>query len=782
MGRSQLLALFMCLPAAVVRGLGVLLLLVAGCTRSGPSRTETMPDQRDILETMQVTVPPSANRIASFTNKAAAYYCAQTHAVSHPEYSWFEGLNVAKNRVFGGYDLYVGDQQLDNKAATATVYPHKLMRQHGPTLREELWLFDERNLLEVDLDGTAQPIGMQLKGENVRFLHQQADVAFFSAREGKFVLAVAPRQPGTLGQQGERVTTTAPGFFIACGKDEAEAVALVREGQQHGPALKLARQQRLRNYLQNNAYLAASDDSLARALHWLAITTDQLVTRQQGDGIYAGLPWFNEYWGRDEFISLPGAVLVTGQFATARRILLSFAKFQQTDPQSKYYGRVPNIVNPSNIDYHTTDGTPRFVIALRDYVQYSGDTALVRQLYPAVQASIEGALKSWVDTKGYLLHEDNETWMDARDANHVAYTPRGSRANDIQALWYQQLQAGAYFAAYVHDGASQAKWTQLAAQVKQHFGHDYRQPTHDYLADRLDQQGRADFTLRPNQLFALDLVADPGFTRQVLRKTWQELVYPWGVATLDRHDPQFHPYHLAPELYHKDAAYHRGTIWPWLNGIAMQRMLEAGQVETAYQLFANSNRQALTLGVVGGLSENLDAYPRPGQAWPKLTGAYLQAWSNAEQLRVWYQYFLGIRPDVPNQQLTLAPRLPAAIQHLDYRFLLGAGSVAAQYQAGPQRVYTYTFQDITTAVQVDISPFAPTTVAVQPGTTLKLTATAQQLTVEVFAQSRLVSTATAAPSAARLTQQAQDDQALAGVAFAQPLPLNSHPVVKAAKK
>jgi hypothetical protein len=44
-----------------------------------------------------------------------------------------------------------------------------------------------------------------------------------------------------------------------------------------------------------------------------------------------------------------------------------------------------------------------------------------------------------------------------------------------------------------------------------------------------------------------------------------------------------------------------------------------------------------------------------------------------------------------------------------------------------------------------------------------------------------VSTATAVPSAACLAQQAQNDQALAGIAFAQPLPLSSHPVVKDAK-
>ncbi|RPD48667.1 hypothetical protein DNI29_08620 [Hymenobacter sediminis] len=758
-------------------------LLALGCTQTSPPRTPPVTAPPDVLATLPIAVPRAANRVASFSNKVAAFYCAQTHEVTHPEYSWFEGLNVAKQRVFGGYDLFVNGQLLDNRQAAVTVHPEKLVRQHGPQLQEELWLFDEKNLLEVDLTGASQPLGIQLKGDKVRLLRQQGDVAFFSAREGNFVLALAARQPGPLTVQDQRVVAPGDGFFIACGRDEADALALLRDGQQQSAALKRARQQRLRHLLEANAYLTSSNDSLTRALRWLALTTDQLVTRQQGDGIYAGLPWFNEYWGRDEFISLPGAVLVTGQFATARQILRSFAQYQERDPQSKFYGRVPNIVNPSNIDYHTTDGTPRFVLALQDYVRYSGDTALVRELYPAVQASIAGALKHWTDAKGYLLHEDNETWMDARDANLVSYTQRGSRANDIQALWYQQLRAGAYFAALLHDGASQARWNQLAEQVKTHFAQDYRDAGHDYLADRLDHQGRPDFTLRPNQLFALDLLSDAAFTRQVLHKSWMELVYPWGVATLDRHDPNFHPYHLAPGYYHKDAAYHRGTIWPWLNGIAMQRMLEAGQVETAWRLFANTNRQALTRGVVGGLSENLDAYPHPGQQWPKLTGAYLQAWSNAEQLRVWYQYFLGIRPDVPNHLLTLAPRLPAELTELSYRFTVGQNQVAGHYQAAPTPTYSYTFADGALTARVDVLPFEPVAVAVPAGATLRVTAAPQQLTLQLLdKQGQVLSTQTAAPSAARLARQQQDDQVLARVPFCQPLPLSSHPVLNAAKK
>ncbi|WBO85915.1 amylo-alpha-1,6-glucosidase [Hymenobacter yonginensis] len=774
----------------VRRAAPLLLLAVAACTAGRPGRPTAMsrPSAPDLLAQMRMVVPRAANRPVSFTNKAAAYYFTQTHRTDHPEWSWFEGLNVAKNRVFGGYELWVNGQPLDNAAATeVAVYPHLLQRRHAGGAVETLWLLDERNVLAVDLDQTHNaPLALHLKGEKVNFLRQQADVAFFSAREGNFLIAVAPRQAGqALTVQNQRAQTTGgTGFLVAVGKDEAEATALIREAQQRGEELKQARRTRMGEYLRGPVYLHSPHDSLTQALRWLHATTDQLITHQQGEGIYAGLPWFNEYWGRDEFISLPGMALVTGQFGPARRILLSFAQYQQLDPTSRYYGRVPNIVNPSNIDYHTTDGTPRFVLGLQDYVRYSGDTSLVRQLYPNVRASIEGALKYWTDDKGYLLHEDNETWMDARDQNLVAYTPRGTRANDIQALWVEQLRAGAAFAALLHDAGRQQQWQQLADRVQAHFARDFAPDArHPYLADRLDAQNRPDFTLRPNQLYALDLVPDAALRRQVVRQCWQELVYPWGVASLNRQAPAFHPYHLAPGVYHKDAAYHRGAVWLWNNGIAMQRMLEAGQSATAWQLFANMNRQTLTRGVVGGLSENMDAYPHPGEAWPRLTGTYLQAWSNAEQLRVWYQYFLGIRPDLGTGRLTLAPRLPQACPALRYTVRLGAGQLDAQYQPGPTAAHSYILHGFSTTAVVDVAPFPTQEVQLPDGATLHLHQSSRELRVQVLdAQGRPLATHTLRPNAARQAQQQQDDAALAGVPFAQPFDLSRHPIMQVGKK
>lgn len=312
------------------------------------------------------------------------------------------------------------------------------------------------------------------------------------------------------------------------------------------------------------------------------------------------------------FISIPGACYVSGQFEVARQILLDFARLQDTDPESPTYGRIPNVAKPDGVYYNTTDGTPRFVIEALNLMRYTGDTTLVSELYPAVKRSIEGALMRYTDDKGYLTHADADTWMDVK-RNGIPGSPRGNRANDIQALWYGQLRSGAEMATLMHDDEAAAQWNRLADRLKQQFEHDFCNKEQVYLYDHLNTDGSPDQQFRPNQLYCLDLLSDTDFCQQVTRRVWKELVYPWGVASLAQWDLQFHPQHENWHYYHKDDAYHNGTIWLWNNGIAMQRMLEYGQTETAWKLFANMNRQALYEGAIGSLSENADAHPRAGQ-------------------------------------------------------------------------------------------------------------------------------------------------------------------------
>ena len=114
----------------------------------------------------------------------------------------------------------------------------------------------------------------------------------------------------------------------------------------------------------------------------------------------------------------------------------------------------------------------------------------------------------------------------------------------------------------------------------------------------------------------------------------------------------------------------------------MQRMIEYGQVEMAWELFQNMNRQALKEGAIGSLSENADAHPRTGQNWVNRSGTFLQAWSNAEHLRVWYQYFLGIRPDMMNRTIVIEPKLPKEITSLETQVKIGKGTLHYVYRDG----------------------------------------------------------------------------------------------------
>jgi len=757
------------------------ILLTVFTAAIGSINATSKDEQQGMLDRMKIFVPASANRPVSFTNKEAAFYYTQTHQNNHPEWSWFEGMNIAKNRVFSSYQLFVGNTKLDTQQAEVDVYPYKLVRTYNSKLVEELRMVDDRNVIEISLKGTDKQIGIVLKGEKVKWLFCKNNIAFYSSNEGNFVIAVGPEKKNPIELKNNILSTSgkSEGFLIAIGKTDTEAAALLDNTRESLVKLGDERIQRMQKYLTTNTLFTSDNDSLTLAMNWIESTMDQLVTKQQGNGIYAGLPWFNEYWGRDEFISFPGAVLITGQFETARKILKSFAEYQNTDRNSPFFGRVPNIVNPKNIDYHTTDGTPRFIIELQDYVKYSGDVSLIKELYPAVQNSIEGSIINRMDSKGYLLHADNETWMDARDGNLVAYTPRGSRANDIQALWYQQLCAGVYFARFMNDTANMHKWEKIGDNVKRHFEKDYRDTKHDFLADRLTPENTADFTFRPNQLYALDLVDDEAFKWQLIRRTWEELVYPWGVASLNRQDKFFHPFHISPENYHKDAAYHRGTIWLWNNGIAMQRMIEVGQVETAYKLFKNMNRQLLTLGVVGGLSENMDAYPHEGKSWPKLTGTYLQAWSNAEHIRVWYQYFLGIRPDMIQNTLTLAPRIPAEIKKLEYNFTIKKCLIYASYASGKTVEYRYKFGKINPNVEVDVFPYEIKQIQIPESSVLQLVATAKNLTITVFNQQGNIIYKTISPeSMSRLAKQNESNRIMENVQFATPIGIENHPVIK----
>ncbi len=674
------------------------------------------------LDSLGMKVSADENREFSYTDKKNAYYYARTHSNFNEE--WFAGWNVNTRKVLKDYELLIDGKKLDRMKSEVTVYPNRMKRIYSNS-KETLLMFDNRNIVGIKLENVmGENISLKLAGDLHKFESVSEKGFFVIPKEAdKDFILVAPWKDMQFKVQNEVISASkdAGGFVFLYASKKDDAVKMLADFRANNGRWYQERMNRMSDLINKNNPLETNDEKMNKVIPWLILTTDQLITNQMGRGIYAGLPWFTDYWGRDMFITMPGACLVTGQFDTAKDVLKSFAKFQNTNRKSKYYGRVPNRANPDGILYNTTDGTPRFVIQILDYVKYSGDTSIIKDLYPNVKRAVNGSLKNWVDRKGYLTHEDADTWMDAKIKNRIPYSPRGNRANDIQSLWVQQLEASAIMAEFMGEPANAKKWRRIARKVKKNFARDFFNSKYEYMADRITARNRKDFKLRPNQLYAYELVNSEEKKMKITKKVWESLVYPWGVASLSQMDKDFHPYHENWNYYHKDSAYHNGTVWLWNNGMAMQRMIEQGQKEIAYKLFENMNYQAFKEGAVGSLSENADALPRDGKKRGKLSGTFLQAWSNAEHIRVLYQQFFGIRPDMLENKITIEPKIPAELTEIKSSVLVGDGKLKYSFKRDEGEIYIFSGENLKTNLIISLPKHKRFSMNLEPNQIIKIT-------------------------------------------------------------
>ncbi|WP_426113049.1 amylo-alpha-1,6-glucosidase [Massilia sp. PWRC2] len=571
----------------------------------------------------------------------------------------------------------------------------------------------------VERSGAAEqivPWGRRLRSaegvvEELALLSKQHALAMALRAPHPALLAIAPllRAPGTIWQQdgavlvapaaGESVfvalvadqpfrldaglvlRTTVPVSSLtvvaAVGTSADQALARARA---IAPAGAINAEKAARHAVLTRSYLATSDATYNQALNWAKASAAMFVVDEFGAGIWAGLPWFRDNWGRDTFIALPGTLLVSGQFDQARAVLANFARYQQRQ-RGPDYGRIANRVAASApLIFNTVDGTPWMLREALETIAYTGDKALARQMYQLALPYFEGAIASDMDADGLLRHDSADTWMDARIANRQPWSARGPYAVEIQALWYTALQTGAALARQAGDDAKARYWSGLASKVKDRFTRRFWDAQRHLMADRLRQDGSADVKVRPNQLMLVTIPFDdfvaPTIQAHVIHNATSALLYPYGIASLSQDHPYFHPRHENPAFHHKDAAYHQGTIWGWNAGFTISALTKFGYQDHAWRLTESLGRQMLGIGAdgahatLGHMSELLDAVPQSdGSLTP--SGTYAQSWSVAEFARNAYQDYLGFRPDLTAGVVRFVPAIPAAWTSLFARLPFG---------------------------------------------------------------------------------------------------------------
>lgn len=617
----------------------------------------------------------------SYTNKRFGQYYGLTNSYFND--GWM-GWTYKEKRIFNDYEIYIDGSLLDRKSAVSEVYPHQLIRKLKK-INEIFFLADSLDLIVVKLEGVQDNkitinfpgiVSTKPKIENNAFVFPLDE---FKLAEKLYVFSNAKinlRQNPDSGavsfvSEGEDVSIL---FYIS---QSAPNISMLLKSADKYIGQKKSRLEKLIG----DSFIETNDEELNKALIWAKISLDALITKQDFKGIFAGLPWFNNYWGRDTFISLPGATFMQGNFKDAKEILMDFAKRQEKNPASANYGRVPNRITLTETIYNTADGTPWFVIQAYNYFRYSGDKDFIKEIYPSLKLAFQAAVKNRTDQYGFLTHGDADTWMDAVGPDGP-WSPRGNRANDIQALWHKQLVSTSEIAGNLGDSLFAKLCLNYADKVAVNFYKEFVDTAKNIIYDRIDTDGKKDASLRPNLFFALNespLIPSYKESLEILANGVNGLVYPYGVLSLSYYDENFHPYHNYPPYYVKDAAYHNGIIWQWNTGPVVQALCGFGMQDKAWTLSKELTNQILYRGAVGTLSELSEALPRRGSNKIQLSGTFSQAWSLAEYIRNFYQDYLGVRPDAPNKTLYLLPTLPSEITNVNFKQRIGDDEVSLKY-------------------------------------------------------------------------------------------------------
>lgn len=632
------------------------------------------------LNDLGITVT-TADRQFVFTNKEAGTFQGE---VNGPNQGGWQGWFINAEKIVHDYSITVRSGVLDRYTAKTTVFPHQLVRRYPNGITETVTLADSIDVLIVEVNDPFARLSLQ-PTDNFQKDTAVADPFEHWVRTNN-ASPIVPTEIVVARRLKRNVVT----FAIAAGRSRAILQELAMSSAILSDDLIHRRTERMQRVL-DRSMVTTNDRRLNLAIAWATLQMDALIMQQstggaRTKGIFAGLPWFNNYWGRDSFISLPGATYVIGNFDDARDVLRSYAAFQETDTANSNFGRIPNLATPQSVIYNTADGTPWFVRSLYEYVKYSGDTDFLKEMYPVVVRSIEGTLRYHCDSLGFLTHNDADSWMDAVGPNGP-WSPRGDRACDVQALWQQQLSIGMYCAEFFSDFHRAAEWKTYADKVEMNFRTAFVDTVKHLVTDHLKKDGTRSSELRPNQLFTIDMAIPEDVRQNIVRTSLSQLVYEHGVATLAQDDPNFHPYHEAQRFYVKDAAYHNGTVWTWLNGIAVYAATRYDLQDVVFPVTQNCVHQMLERGTVGALSELLDAHPKNGKE-PKLSGTFSQAWSLAEFLRSIRQDYLGVSVDVPSLAIRVQPKLPSAITSASFEQRVGEGSVTITYERKNDRFTT----------------------------------------------------------------------------------------------
>jgi glycogen debranching enzyme len=326
--------------------------------------------------------------------------------------------------------------------------------------------------------------------------------------------------------------------------------------------------------------------------------------------------------------------------------------------------------------YGTVDATPLFVMLLDEYVRWTADLALARELWPAARAALR-----WMsehgdrDGDGYLEYQTrsplgfrNQGWKDSEDAvMHADGRPARLPIAlcEVQGYAYAAWLAGAKLAEALGHDAEADDLRRRARALREAFERDFWMPHEAFYALALDGDKRPCEVIASNAGHCLwtGLVDDARAEAVIKRLLAEDMFSGWGMRTLSSRERRYNP-----------MSYHNGSVWPHDNAVAAQGFRRYRMPEHAVTL-ASALFEASRYFEHRRIPELFCGFPRHGDQGPISypVACAPQAWAAGSVLGV-LTALLGLDADAGRNRLTLeSPVLPSWLRRIEIHGLRVGG-------------------------------------------------------------------------------------------------------------
>jgi len=406
-----------------------------------------------------------------------------------------------------------------------------------------------------------------------------------------------------------------------------------------------------KNLLKKELMITTPDKEFNEGYRWAVVRTDQFLQTTPGVGTsmmagfgttargwngrqsVSGRPGYAWYFGRD---GAWGAMALDGLggFDQVKKVLDLFVKFQAVN------GKIFHELTSSGVvHYDAADATPLFVILAYHYLQYSGDFAYIKSIWPAIKKAMDFCYSTDTDKDGLIENTNvGHGWVEGGPlfGSHTEFYLAGS--------WAAALDGAGYIARYLHLTSLENKYKKDAQNVKDIINRDFWSAKENHFYNGKMQDG----TYMPD---ATVLAAVPIYFNAVTdkEKAWKttssfsgdNFSTDWGMRIMPATNPKFDP-----------GAYHAGMVWPLFSGYASLAEYKTGSYVSGFTHMMN-NLLEYRLWSLGSVEETLN-----GEICKPAGVCSQQGWSETMVIQPAVEGMLGLHPDALSHNITLSPCFP----------------------------------------------------------------------------------------------------------------------------